>query len=149
MSDIKVTPGGLYDAELRLEFDPTRHRITSAETLLKMHPYKQFNLTVAEYSINASSVLQPKSDQVRLMGGYGALNRRGWSASVGLSYDINLGAAQNELAEVNYNGNCCGLAFGYQRLSLGAIRNENQFRVSFIIANIGAIGNLRQQDKIF
>ena len=94
-------------------------------------------------------MLQPISDQVRLMAGYGALNKRGWGAEVGLSFDINQNSAQNELVQVNYNGSCCGLAFGYQRLSLGTIRNENQFRVSFIIANIGAIGNLRPQDKIF
>ncbi len=149
VSDLKITPGGMYDAEIRLEYDPTRRRITTAETLLKMQPYKNFNLSAAEYSIDASSVLQPISDQVRLMAGYGGLNRRGWSASVGLSFDIDQNAAQNELVQVNYNGSCCGLAFGYQRFSLGTIRNENQFRVSFIIANIGAIGNLRPQDKIF
>ncbi len=149
VSDLKITPGGIYDAEVRLEYDPVRRRITTAETLLKMQPYKNFNLSAAEYSVDASSVLQPISDQVRVMAGYGALNKRGWGAEVGLSFDLNQNSAQNELVQVNYNGSCCGLAFGYQRLSLGTIRNENQFRVSFIIANIGAIGNLRPQDKIF
>ena len=57
--------------------------------------------------------------------------------------------AQNELAQVSYNSSCCGLAFGFQRLALGSIRTENQFRVALIIANIGTFGNLRRQDKVF
>jgi LPS-assembly protein len=37
----------------------------------------------------------------------------------------------------------------YRRLALGQVRTENQFRVAFIIANIGNFGNLRRQEKIF
>ncbi len=33
--------------------------------------------------------------------------------------------------------------------ALGPVRTENQFRVAFIIANIGTFGNLRRQEKIF
>jgi LPS-assembly protein len=35
-----------------------------------------------------------------------------------------------------------------KRFSFG-IRHENQFLLSFAIANIGAFGNLRRQDRIF
>jgi len=33
--------------------------------------------------------------------------------------------------------------------SSSAMRAENQFRLAFIISNIGAFGNLRHQEKIF
>jgi len=66
-----------------------------------------------------------------------------------VSYDIRQGVAENELFQVNYNADCCGLAVGYQRLNLGQIRNENQFRVSFVLANIGNFGNMRNQEKVF
>jgi len=56
---------------------------------------------------------------------------------------------QNQLAQVSYNGSCCGIAFEYRRLALGTIRTENQFRLALIIANIGTFGNLRRQEKIF
>jgi hypothetical protein len=29
------------------------------------------------------------------------------------------------------------------------VRTDNQFRIAFIIANIGTFGNLRHQEKIF
>ena len=145
VSDIKLIPGGLYDAEFRAEYDPQFHRITSVESLLKTRPYKQFNATVAYYSINSSTVLQPASNQIRLLAGYGGLNQRGWSASVGLSYDITLGVAQNELAEVNYNGSCCGLAIGYQRLSLGQIRTENQ--VPHLLHHRRIIGSFKAEPQ--
>jgi len=51
--------------------------------------------------------------------------------------------------QVNYNGGCCGLAVEYRRLELGTVRTENQFRVAFVIANIGTFGNLRRQEKIY
>jgi LPS-assembly protein len=149
VSDIKLTPGGRYDAEFRINYDPLRARVTTAESLVKMHPYGNFELSVAHYSIDASSVLQPLSSQVRVLAGYGEINRRGWNALGGFSYDLHQGTPQNELAQFGYNGNCCGFAFGYQRLVLGSIRNENQFRISFIIANIGSFGNLRRQETIF
>jgi LPS-assembly protein len=51
--------------------------------------------------------------------------------------------------QISYNGKCCGIAFEYRRIELGQVRTDNQFRVAFIIANIGTFGNLRHQEKIF
>ena len=149
VSDMKVSPGGRYDAELRMEFDPARHRLTTAEALLKMTPYRNVNLTLAHYAIDGTPALQPLANQIRALVGYGGLNTRGWSGSVGLSYDLRQGILQNQIAQIGYNGSCCGLAFEYVRLALGQIRNENQFRIALTIANIGSFGNVRHPDKIF
>ena len=148
-SDLRVTPGGVYDAQVRLEFDTTRQRLTTAGTLLKIRPYQNFNFTVAHFSIDNTSVLQPLANQIRLLAGYGELNRRGFNAAFGFSYDIKQQLLQNQLMQVSYNGSCCGLAFEYRRLALGQVRTENQFRVALIIANIGTFGNLRRQEKMF
>jgi LPS-assembly protein len=148
-SDLRVTPGGVYDAQVRLEFDTLLHRFTTAGTMLKIRPYQNFNFTVAHFSIDNSSVLQPLANQIRTQVGYGDLNRRGWNASFGFSYDIKQKLLQNQLMQVSYNGSCCGIAFEYRRLALGQVRTENQFRVALIIANIGTFGNLRRQEKIF
>ena len=51
--------------------------------------------------------------------------------------------------QVSYNGGCCGPAFEYRRLSLGTVTTGNQFRVAFVIANIGTFGNLRRQERTF
>jgi LPS-assembly protein len=148
-SDLRITPGGAYDAEVRLDFDPVRRRLLTAGTLLKLRPYENFSFTVAHFSIDDSAVLQPLANQIRAQIGYGDLNRRGWNATFGFSYDVEQNVLQNQLVQVSYNGSCCGIALEYRRLSLGPIRTENQFRVALIIANIGAFGNLRRQEKIF
>lgn len=149
VSDFKVTPGGRYDAEFRIDYDPVQGRITSSESLLKMHPSKDLNLTLAHYDINGNPILQPTSNQIRTIIAYRETNQRGWNASLGFSYDFQQRVAENEIAQIGYNGSCCGLAFGYQRLALATVRDENEFRVSFVIANIGTFGNIRRQDKIF
>jgi LPS-assembly protein len=104
---------------------------------------------VAHYRLQDDPILQPLSNQVRALIGYGALNRKGFNAMGGVSYDITNQALQNQIMQVSYNGNCCGIAFEYRRIALGQVRTENQFRVAFIIANIGTFGNLRRQEKIF
>ena len=149
VSDLRITPGGKYDAEFRIDYDPQRMRVTTAESLVKMHPYGNFQISVADYAIDASSVLQPLSSQVRALFGYGEMNKKGWNASAGFSYDLHERVAQNELAQIGYNSSCCGFAVGYQRLALGTIRTENQFRFSLVIANIGSFGNLRRQETVF
>ena len=155
-SDLIITPGGIYDAEVRLDYDTVRHRVTTAEALLKIRPTENFNFTVAQFSIDNTailppynSVLQPAANQIRAQMGYGSSNRRGWNAEAGASYDVKQSLLQNEFVEVSYNGSCCGISVEYRRLSLGEIRSENQFRVSLNIANIGTFGNLRRQEKIF
>ena len=151
VSDLRVTPGGRWDAQLRLDYDPVRGRLTTVAALVKAKPYKEFFITLAHFSLNSDPVLvlQPRSNQIRALVGYGELNRRGWNAALGFSYDIREQFLQNQLVQVSYNGSCCGIAVEYRRLALGPVRTENQFRVAFIIANIGTFGNLRRQEKIF
>ena len=148
-SDLRITPGGDYDAEVRLDYDTVRHKLTSAGTLLKLRPYNNFNFTVAHFSIDNTTVLQPLANQIRAQVGYGDLNRRGWNAMLGFSYDVKQGILQNQVAQVSYNGSCCGIALEYRRLAIPPVRTENQFRVALTIANIGTFGNLRRQEKLF
>ena len=84
-----------------------------------------------------------------MLTGYGSETRRGFNVITGVSYDITNSALQNQLVQISYNGKCCGLALEYRRIELGQVRTDNQFRVAFIIANIGTFGNLRRREKIF
>ena len=149
VSDFTISPGSHYDVEQILEYDPTLAKLTTIGTLLKVKPYSEFFATVAHFRLDADPTLQPLSNQVRTLFGYGALNGRGFSAASGISYDFTNHALQNQLIQVSYNGRCCGLALEYRRIALGQVRTENQFRVAFIIANIGTFGNLRRQEKIY
>ena len=149
VSDVKITPGGKYDAEQIIEYDPQLNKIVAEGTLVKVKPYSEFFATVAHFHIQDDPVLQPLSNQIRALVGYGAFNRKGFNFTGGVSYDIQNTALQNQIMQVTYNGNCCGLSFEYRRIALGQVRTENQFRVAFTIANIGTFGNLRRQEKIF
>jgi LPS-assembly protein len=155
ISDLRVTPGGPYDVQFRVDFDPVRGQVTAVGTLLKLKPYRESFITVADFSVLnlpvplPSSGIPPRSDQVRALLGYGDMNRRGWNTALGFSYDVAEHAFQNQVAQVTYNGSCCGLGFEYRRLSLGTVRTENQYRIVLLIANLGSAGNLRRQEKVF
>ncbi len=164
VSDFKITPGGLYDLEQILQYDPQIQRLVTVGTLLKIKPYSEFFATIAHFRLNDNPVQgdlplspppgfvpfqQPLSNQVRALLGYGNLTRKGFNFTTGVSYDFTNQTLQSQLVQVSYNGGCCGLALEYRRINLGQVRTENRFSATFIIANIGSFGNLRRQDKIF
>jgi len=153
ISDFKLTPGGPLDFEQILEYDTQRGsggQLITIGTLAKIKPYRDFFFTIADFRLDADPlVLQPKTNQIRTLVGYGSETRKGFNITTGISYDITNNALQNQLVQLSYNGNCCGLAVEYRRLALGQVRTDNQFRVAFIIANIGTFGNLRHQERIF
>jgi LPS-assembly protein len=149
VSDFRVTPGGRFDTEQILEYDPQLSKITVIGSLLKVKPYREFFGTVAHFRLQDNPILQPLSNQVRVLAGYGSENRRGFNITTGISYDFTNNALQNELVQISYNGKCCGLAIGYQRLALGQVRTDSRFRVALIIANIGTFGNLHRPERLF
>jgi LPS-assembly protein len=149
VSDVKLTPGGRYDAESILEYDPQLKKLTTIGTLIKVKPYKEFYATVADFRLQGDPVVQPPSHQIRGAIGYGDLVRKGFNVSAGLSYDILTDTLLNQFVQVSYNGGCCGLSAEYGRFNLATVRSENQFRFGLILANIGTFGNLRRQEKIF
>ena len=126
---------------------------------MKWKPYREYFLTVAHFSVvNLPTPVidnppnfdfEPRSNQVRTLIGYGDLTRRGFNSTFGVSYDLSRGSFQNQIAEVGYNGSCCGLGFEYRRFSFGSIRSENQYLIVFRIANLGSLGTLRRPEKIF
>lgn len=163
-SDFKITPGGRYDLEQILQYDPQIQRLVTIGTLIKVKPYREFFSTVAYFRLNDNPVAvdlpptpppgfvpfqQPLSNQVRALLGYGNLARKGFNFTTGISYDFTNKTLQSQLVQVSYNGGCCGLALEYRRINLGQVRTENRFSATFIIANIGSFGNLRRQEKIF
>jgi LPS-assembly protein len=149
ISDVTIAPGSKYDVEQILEYDPNIAKLTTIGSLLKVKPYGKWYATVAHFRLDANPILQPISNQVRTLFGYGGQNTQGFSAAAGVSYDFTNNTLQSQLVQVSYNGRCCGLSLEYRRIALGQVRTENQFRVAFIIANIGTFGNLRRQEKIY
>ena len=149
VSDLTFSPSDAYDGELRIEYDTTLQRFVSAGTLFRMHPFQKYTFTLAHFDINPDPALQQRSNQVRALLGYGDQTSKGWNFTGGFSYDIEQRFIQNQIVQLGYNGNCCGIQLEYRRIELGSVRNEGQFRVALVIANIGSFGNVKKPDKIF
>jgi LPS-assembly protein len=159
VSDLRIEPGRSFDTQLIVDLDPRHGQLTAIGELVKWKPYSQYFLTLAHFSeINLPTpaidnppnfTFEPRSNQIRTLVGYGDLTRRGFNATFGVSYDITRSSFQNQIAEVGYNGSCCGIGFEYRRFSFGSIRSENQYLVVFRIANLGSLGTLRRAEKIF
>jgi LPS-assembly protein len=149
VSDLKLTPGGRYDAESIIEYDPQLKKVTTIGTLLKVKPYSEFFATVADFRLQGDPVVQQPSHQIRGIVGYGDIARKGLSVSAGVNYDILQNTMLNQFVQATYNGSCCGLSVEYGRFNLANVRLENQFRVALILANIGTFGNLRKMEKLF
>src|SRR5467141_347718 len=162
VSDIKLTPGGPYDLEQILQYDPHNQRLVTIGTLLKVKPYSEFFATIAHFRLDDNPSVsdvqppatlpfqqQPPSNQIRALIGYGSETRKGLNFITGIGYDFTNKTLQNQIVQASYNGGCCGIAVEYRRINLGQVRTENQFRIAFMIANIGTFGNLRHQEKIF
>jgi LPS-assembly protein len=149
VSDFKITPGGRFDTEQILEYDPNRSKVTTIGTLFKVKPFSEYFLTIAHFRLQADPILLPPSNQIRALVGYGSETRKGFNFLTGIGYDFSNKILQNQVVQASYNGGCCGLALEYRRINLGQVRTENQFRAAFIIANLGTFGNLRHKEKIF
>jgi LPS-assembly protein len=162
VSDIKLTPGGRYDVEQILQYDPHNQRLVTIGTLLKVKPYSEFFATIAHFRLDDNPSLsdvqppsllpsfqEPLSNQIRALAGYGSESRKGFNFTGGVGYDFTNKILQNQIVQASYNGGCCGIAVEYRRINLGQVRTENQFRIAIMIANIGTFGNLRHQEKIY
>ncbi len=97
----------------------------------------------------SGGVATPRFNQFRLAAGYGHTNKPGFSAAASIGFDATLNFLQYASVQTAYNWDCCGLSVEYRRFALGSVRNENQYRFVFSLANIGAFGNLRRQEKLF
>lgn len=91
----------------------------------------------------------PVFNQFRILVGYGSPTKRGWSAAVNAGVDSEFNLVQYSAAQTAYNWDCCGISLEYRRFSLGQVRNENQYRFAFTLANIGSFGNLKRQTRLF
>ena len=159
VSDLRINPGKRFDTQLLINYDPQaqptdghRHAAEAEAIQGVVHHAGAFfdaESPTPASKIRRASTFGQHSNQVRALAGYGDLNRPGWNVTFGASYDFTLGAFQNQMAQISYNGSCCGIGFEYRRFSFGTIRNENQYRIVFRIANLGSVGNLRRQEKIF
>ena len=173
VSRLRVRTSSNSDLEWQLDYDTKKGRINSSTFYTGFHfgdffvgashAYLQVpgevvtdpanpgaNLkTCVPHVLNQAACVPPLFDQVRAQLGYGSPTKRGWSAAANIGFDREFNLLQYSAAQTSYNWDCCGLSFEYRRFSLGSVRNENQYRFAFTLANIGSFGNLKRQERLF
>jgi len=111
----------------------------AGDALLRVPPEAGFQVPVSTQAFN----------QFRLLLGYGHTNKRGFSAATNIGFDANLNFLQYAAVQTTYNWDCCGVNLEFRRFALGSVRNENQYRFTFALANLGSLGNLRRPERLF
>ena len=155
ISRLKIETSPRTNTEWDLDYDFQTGQINASTALVNYH-YGPFTigggdafLRVIDTSLGTTIKSARDFHQFRLMFGYGQLNKRGFSGATSLGFDENRGFLQYSAIQTSYNWDCCGLSLEYRRFALGAVRNENQYRFAFTLANVGAFGNLRRQERLY
>lgn len=172
VSRLRVRTSSNSDLEWQLDYDSKKGRINSSTLYTGFHfgdffvgashAYLQVPGEVVDDPItgavlptciphvfNQPACVPPLFDQVRAQLSYGSPTKRGWSAAANIGFDHEFNLLQYSATQTSYNWDCCGLSFEYRRFSLGSVRNENQYRFAFTLANIGSFGNLKRQERLF
>jgi len=155
ISRLRVETSLRTNTEWDLDYDPKTGQINGSTALVNYH-YGPFTIGGGDAFLrvldSGSGALLTNSEsfhQFRVLAGYGQLNKPGLSAAASFGFDSNEGNLQYATAQASYNWDCCGISVAYRRFALGAVRNENQYRFSFTLANVASFGNLKRQDRLY
>lgn len=155
ISRLRISPSSRTDLEWDFDYDFVGGRINTSTALFNRH-FGLFTLGAGNAFLHVPDITSPsllatpqKFSQFRAVLGYGSAGKLGFSGAVNLGFDAHLNQLQYGSAQVAYNWDCCGVNIEYRRFALGSVRNENQFRFTFALANVGAFGNLRRTERLF
>jgi len=159
VSRLRLATSDRTDTEWDLDYDFQLNRINASTLLLNYHvgsftlgggdAFLQIPSTTAGSTTSNSSATTPQFQQFRLALGYGRPNRRGLSGAASAGIDAEKHNLQFATAQTTYNWDCCGVTLEYRRYVIANVRNENLFRFTFTLANVGAFGNLRRQERLY
>ncbi|PYX33865.1 MAG: hypothetical protein DMG80_04415 [Acidobacteria bacterium] len=155
ISRLRIETSPRTNTEWDLDYDLKTGRINASTALVNYH-YGPFTvgggdafLRVTDFTQGEANPPQRDYNQYRLLFGYGQPQKRGFSGAASFGFDQNQGFLQYSTAQITHNWDCCGLSVEYRRFALGLVRNENQFRFAFSLANVGAFGNLKRQERLY
>ncbi len=156
ISRLRVRTSANTDLQWHIDYDAQKGRINSSTAFV--------NLRLADFFVGGSHAMlhapgeifvsspipgPTKFNQFRILAGYGSPNKMGASVAGNVGFDANFGFLQYSALQTAYNWDCCGVSVEYRRFALGSVRNENQFRFAFTLANVGTFGNLKRQERLF
>ena len=155
ISRLRIETSPHTNTEWDLDYDLKKGRVNASTALVNYH-YGPFTmgggdafLRVSDISLGTPVPGARDFHQFRVLFGYSQLDKRGFSGATSFGFDANQGFLQYSTVQTTYNWDCCGLSVEYRRFALGLVRNENQFRFAFSLANVGSFGNLKRQERLY
>lgn len=152
-SVVRVSPFTLFDGEWRLDYNSHDHQIAASAFSGNFHFGQGFFFSGSHYLLRPPPALSaaqaPPFNQMRFSTGFGNAQAPGISLAGGVAYDVRSGRLQYTSLQATRNWDCCGFSFEYRRFSLASVRRENQFLISFTLANVASFGNLKRQQSLF
>jgi len=155
VSRVRVMTTANTDVQWELDYDTKKSRINASTVLAdyRIGPIfigaSQAYLHVPE-ELNANVSSEPTVfNQFRGLLGFGHPNKRGWSGGASLGYDQHFDYLQYGAIQTTYNWECCGVSVEYRRFAFPGVRNENVYRFTLTLANIGTFGNLRRSERLY
>jgi LPS-assembly protein len=150
VSRLRAATGSRTDTEWDLDYDFQLGRVNE-NTLLVNYNLGSFTVGGGDafLQIPQPNKIPLKYQQFRVALGFGGLARRGFSAASSFGFDAETKKLQFATAQTTYNWDCCGVTLEYRRYAIANVRNENLFRFTLSLANIGSFGNLRRQERLY
>ncbi|HEX3819647.1 MAG TPA: LPS assembly protein LptD [Candidatus Sulfotelmatobacter sp.] len=156
ISRLRVGTSRGSDLEWDVDYDFLAGRVNSSTFLFNYHvglftvgAGDTFLHVPGEITNTSVAPVAEKFNQFRTVLGYGNPSKRGFSMATSLGFDAELGQVQYGSVQTAYNWDCCAVNLEYRRFALASVRNENQYRFTFSLANVGAFGNLRRGERLF
>ncbi len=156
ISRLQIQQGSL-DFQWAVDYDPVLQHL-NASTLFAGYRWGNWYLNGGQTYLNApgeagiaanGAVIPSIFNQYRIGLLYGNISRPGLNAGASVGIDSRLDYIQTATIQTNYNWDCCGVTFEYSRWALGLVRNENAFRFSFSLLNVGTFGTIRRQQRLY
>jgi len=157
VSRLRVETSSRTEVEWDMDYDFQNNRV-NASTLLANYHIGQvtigggdafLQIPAQTVPLSSSAASPARFNQFRAALGYGRFNKRGFSAASSFGFDAESKVLQFVSAQTTYNWDCCGMTMEYRSYSVANVRNENLFRFTFSLANIGGFGSLRRQERLY
>jgi LPS-assembly protein len=156
ISRFRIVPMPHMEGDWDLDYDFQTGRINASTAIFSVR-FGQIGFGGGDAYLRAPGELLVSNNiqspaqfhQIRMQLTYGSPGKRGFSGAGAVGYDENLRVVQYGAMQASYNWDCCGITAEYRRFSLGRVRNENQYRFTFSLSNIGSLGNLRRQERLY
>jgi LPS-assembly protein len=155
VSRLRVETSSRTDAEWDMDYDFQANTV-NANTVLVNYHIGQVTMGVGDaflqiptQPIGTATFQAERFNQFRAALGYGSTTKRGFSGAGSFGYDYDVGKLQFVSTQATYNWDCCGMTLEYRSYTVANVRNENLFRFTFSLANIGGFGSLRHQESLY